>query len=117
MERIDEAVASVETMDIMTSILLEVNIVMSWISGYHGYHSMWSEANDILDDMDISMIYHEYEGKNLCTFIYFQTELWHNMSKYEACESVNKNQQNFQTGAYHRKVPGFKPEMFKVGFF
>ena len=21
----------------------------------------------------------------------------------------------FQTGAYHRKVPGFKPEMFKVG--
>ena len=37
------------------------------------------------------------------------------MSKYEACESVNKNQQNFQTGAYHRKVPGFKPEMFKVG--
>ena len=39
------------------------------------------------------------------------------MSKYEACESVNKNQPNFQTGAYHRKVPGFKPEMFKVGFF
>ena len=32
MERIDEAVASVETMDIMTSILLEVNPVMSWIS-------------------------------------------------------------------------------------
>ena len=77
MERIDEAVASVETMDIMTSILLEVNPVMSWISRwtYHGYHSMCGEANGILDDMDISMIYHEYEGKNLCTFIYFQTEL------------------------------------------
>ena len=32
MERIDEAVASVETMDIMTSILLEVKSMKTWIN-------------------------------------------------------------------------------------
>ena len=30
-------------------------------------------------------------------------------------KSLSMNHLYFQTGAYHRKVPGFKPEMFKVG--
>ena len=46
MERIDEAVASVETMDIMTSILLEVNPTM----------------NPNVDNMDIVDIMHVYYG-------------------------------------------------------